>query len=66
MTIDEFNNMPHHANMWCRHEGKTYYIVSSNFDQALFGLIPHKEPTDPEEWQWVRCENVEMIEAVGN
>jgi len=61
MTIDEFNSMLHSVDMWCKHKGIIYFIVSSNFDQALFGLIPDKEDIPADEWMWVRCENIDFL-----
>jgi len=61
MSIEEFNKYQHHANMWVMYQGKRKYVISVSFTEALFGLCDDKEETPPDEWSWVRCENVEVI-----
>jgi len=61
MTIFEFDNMSHHANMWVIYKGDKHYVISSDFTERLFALTVDKENVEPDEWSWVRCENVELI-----
>ncbi len=61
MTIEEFNKMGFHANMWVMYKGEKHYMISLSFPEALFGLVPTKEDYPPDEWSWVRCENCELI-----
>lgn len=64
MQRAEFNAMPHHENMLVEYEGESYYVISVNFPEALFGLVPNKRDTfDVEEWTWVRCESVKLIKS---
>lgn len=60
MTRDEFNNARFHANQWATYEGDRYYIISMSFPEGLFGLVSEKADIAPEEWNWVRCESVEL------
>lgn len=59
----EFDTMDHHANMFVNYMGKSHYVISVNFPEALFGLVPQKEDYPADEWSWVRCENVELIKS---
>ena len=58
MTLEEFNNSRFGANMFVMYQGKDHYVISLDFEEALFGLVPDKNDYDPEEWKWVRCENI--------
>ena len=58
MKIEEFNARRWGANLWASYNGQDYYIISVNFPEALLALVPDKDDYDPEEWMWVRCENV--------
>lgn len=61
MTLTEFDNTPHHANMWVTYQNKKHYVISVDFPERLFALIEEKEAAPLDEWQWVRCENIELI-----
>ena len=61
MTLEEFNNYKFGANMFVMYQGKDHYVISVDFEEALFGLVPSKEAIDPEYWNWVRCENVTIL-----
>ncbi|MBW3517457.1 hypothetical protein KO537_22475 [Shewanella sp. NKUCC01_JLK] len=61
MTLYEFDNTGHHANMWVIYCGKKHYVISANFPERLFALVPEKEDVPLDEWCWVRCENVSLI-----
>lgn len=61
MTLYEFDNTGHHANMWVIYCGEKYYVISANFPERLFALVPEKEYVPLDEWCWVRCENVSLI-----
>ena len=61
MTLEEFNNHRFGANMFVMYQGKDHYVISVDFEEALFGLVPSKEAIDREYWNWVRCENVTIL-----
>ena len=54
--------MGHHANMWVKYKPKTHYVISVDFEERLFALCLTKEETPKEEWYWVRCEHVKLLE----
>ncbi len=62
MTIEEFNNKRFGGNMFCTHQGEKKFIMSVDFNEALLGLTNEQEDIPPEEWEWVRCENVTILE----
>jgi len=66
MTIDEFNKTGFTGNMFCMYQGKKMFVMSVDFTEALFGLTEEKADIPPEEWSWVRCENVELINGDEN
>jgi len=59
MTIQEFDNFSWTGNTFVlyhdRYEVKKYEVASVNFQEKLIGLL------DDENINWVRCENVEII-----
>lgn len=62
MTPEQFDNTGFTGNMYVIHEEQKKFVVSCNFPERLFGLLPEK-PSDDEEFdpwdiEWVRCENV--------
>lgn len=65
MTPEEFDNTPFSGNMFVMHNGEKKFVVSSDFPERLFGLLPEKPETfADEDWrevQWVRCENVTEV-----
>jgi hypothetical protein len=61
MTQNEFNTMQHHANTFVMYQGKQHYVISVDFREQLFGLVEEKEAVPKDEWLWVRCENVTLI-----
>ena len=61
MTLEEFNNTRFGGNMFCIHQERKKFIMSVSFEEALLGLTNERADIPPEEWQWVRCENIEMI-----
>ena len=61
MTVDEFNNHRFGANMFVEYQGEKMYVISLSFPEALFGLVPDKSDYDPDEWSWVRCENILIL-----
>jgi hypothetical protein len=61
MTRDQFNNMPHHANMFVMYEEQKYYVISVDFKEQLFGLVEEKAAIPKDEWFWVRCESITLI-----
>lgn len=63
MKIEEFNSRRWHANTWVTYEGQKYYVISVNFPEGLLGLVPDKQDYPADEWSWVRCENIQLVEA---
>lgn len=61
MNRATFNTMEHHAHMYAMYEGAKHYVIASNFNEGLFALVPERKQTPADEWQWVRCESVELI-----
>ena len=62
MTLEEFYECRFGANMFVTYQGNIHYVISVNFEEALLGLVPDKSDYDPEEWSWVRCENITISE----
>lgn len=60
MQRAEFNAMAHHANMYVEYEGDLYYVIATNFPEALFALVPSKGEFPADEWMWARCESVSL------
>lgn len=58
MTINEFNNTGWRVNMFAIYHGRTYPIVSCDFEEALVALDGVVLGT--EDPSWVRCENIEL------
>ncbi|GEM_PF-1177360 len=63
MQRAEFNTMSHHANMYVRYCDETHYVISVNFTEALFALVPDKDDYPADEWTWVRCESVSLLKS---
>ncbi|USD58944.1 hypothetical protein J4N45_10420 [Vibrio sp. SCSIO 43140] len=65
MTRFEFDNTAFGGNMYAVYEGERKFIVSVNFPERLFGLLPERpaddDEFDPWEIQWVRCESVTEV-----
>lgn len=61
MTLDEFDKTRFGANMWVMYKGQKRYVISVNFPERLLGLCDGKADIEPDEWTWVRCENVKVI-----
>lgn len=60
MTRDEFDSTRWGANMYANHDGAKKYIVAVDFEEGLIALINEKREVPAEEFQWVRCESVEI------
>lgn len=54
MTQEEFNNIKFTFGMIAEYKGKTYYIVTVNFEEHLIGLYDS-------DIIWARCENCRII-----
>lgn len=63
MTLDEFDKTSFHANMWVQYQDSKRYVISVNFEERLLALTDGKTVTPLDEWSWVRCENIKMIEC---
>lgn len=66
MTPEQFDSTGFCGNMYATHENEKKFIMSVNFPERLFGLLPEKPDgsfTDADMWQveWVRCENITEI-----
>ena len=64
MTLEEFNKTRFGGNMFARYKNDTWFVMSVDFSEGLFGLTEHKKEYPADEWMWVRCENVELILAI--
>ena len=62
MTLTEFYNTRFGVNMYVMYQGKDMYVIAVAFEEALLALVPDKSDYDPDEWTWVRCENIVIIE----
>jgi hypothetical protein len=63
MTLSEFDSFKHHGMMWVMHNGRKKYVISLSFTERLFALVDDRGDFSADEWQWVRCENVELIKC---
>ena len=61
MLLEEFNNHRFGASMYVTYQGRDMYVISVSFEEALLALVPDKSAYKPEEWVWVRCENITII-----
>ena len=69
MTIEEFDATGFRADMWVEYignkrylnKGQKYYVIAVSFPEALLALVERDEDTPPDEWSWVRCENVTLV-----
>ncbi|ELP8149095.1 hypothetical protein QTU67_003386 [Vibrio cholerae] len=65
MTPHQFDELGFGGQMWAIHKGVRKFVISVDFQERLFGLLPErpKEFTDYD-WrsvEWVRCENVSDV-----
>ena len=58
MTLEEFDNTKFHADMQCIYKSRTRDVVSVDFEEKLLALV---NESDPDLWDWVRCENIVLI-----
>lgn len=62
MTIDQFDNTGFTGNMRCLFKGKEYPIYSVDFEERLIAINEtNREVTDDMNFDWKRCENVELL-----
>lgn len=61
MTQDEFDKTRFGLYTWVMYEGQKRYVIAVNFPERLLGLCDEKEDVEPDEWIWVRCENVQIV-----
>lgn len=61
MTIDEFNSTPWAGGMKAIYKGRVHRIVACDFEEHLVALDGVTLGTD--EPNWVRCENIQIMEA---
>lgn len=60
MTQQEFDNTRFYADTKAIYKGEVREVVALDFDERLLGL---KNEMHPDERDWVRCENVELVAA---
>ena len=60
MTQQEFDNTRFYADTKATYKGEVREVVALDFDEKLLAL---KNDMFPDERDWVRCENVELIAA---
>tara|TARA_B110000196_G_C21152018_1_gene670402 strand:+ start:4214 stop:4429 length:216 start_codon:yes stop_codon:yes gene_type:complete len=63
VTFAGFDSIEHHSMMWVHYNNKRYYVISLSFSERLFALVESRDHYPADEWKWVRCENVELIEC---
>ena len=61
MTIDDFNNYRFGSNVRVEFKGRIRDLFSVNLDQALIGLVEDCQGSDEGDIEWVRCENVAIL-----
>ncbi|MBE4617339.1 hypothetical protein [Vibrio navarrensis] len=64
MTPEQFDKTGFSGNMYATHHGERKFVISVDFTERLFGLLPEKpanDEFDPWEIKWVRCENISEI-----
>ena len=59
----EFDTGEFGVHTWVMYQGVKKYVISLSFPERLFALVPDKSDFPPDEWTWVRCENVELIKS---
>jgi hypothetical protein len=64
MTIEEFNQTQFTGSMQCIFKAKTRDLFSISVDQALIGLVEDCQGSEAGDIEWVRCENVELINNI--
>lgn len=68
MDFEQFDNTKFCGNMWAVHNGDKKFVVTANFPERLFGLLPEKPNSDFDDEgmiEWVRCENVSEVFYTG-
>ncbi|MDF5393032.1 hypothetical protein P3693_23635 [Vibrio parahaemolyticus] len=68
MDFEQFDNTKFCGNMWAVHNGDKKFVVTANFPERLFGLLPEKPNYDFDDEgmiEWVRCENVSEVFYTG-
>jgi hypothetical protein len=68
MNFAQFDNTKFCGNMWAVHKGEKKFVVTANFPERLFGLLPEKPSSDFDDEtmiEWVRCENVSEVFYTG-
>lgn len=63
MNIEQFDKTRWGANMFVTHEGKKKYVIAVDFTERLLALTPARADYPADEWNWVRCENIELSAA---
>ena len=61
MTIEEFNKTRWGGNMFCTYNSEKHFVMSVDFIEALVGLTNERADIPQDEWVWVRCENIDLI-----
>ncbi|MDW2204290.1 hypothetical protein R7007_21715 [Vibrio sp. 1636] len=68
MDFAQFDKTKFCGNMWAVHNGENKFVVTANFPERLFGLLPEKPSDDFDDEfmiEWVRCENVSEVFYTG-
>lgn len=61
MSIEEFNSTKWGGGMFAMYHGEKYPIAACDFEEALVALSGVTLGTD--ELNWVRCENITLVDA---
>lgn len=58
MTFEEYDNTGWTGGMFCMYKNNKYEIGAANFPEYLVALVCDD---DPDDYMWVRCENIEIV-----
>ena len=59
----EFDIADFGVNTWVTYKGDKKYVISLSFPEGLFALVDEKCDVPADDWSWVRCESVELIQS---
>jgi hypothetical protein len=62
MNHKEFDEFRWGVNIYVEHKGIIKYVIAVDFEERLLALVFDRRYCPTEEWEWVRCENVEVCD----
>jgi len=66
MTIEQFNKTRFGNGMKVIYKNEIFPIVAVDFEEALFAIPNSRGIETDSDNTWVRCENVSLVELVGD